>query len=139
MFAAGSLLASGITLAADVVDPSNRFTGTFSGTGRACAGLLHVQNKTLTWQTPFSQCRKMAYEVIEQSQQGNERRPVFQLRQSNKQCLYEVLYLYHRDTTNPDINGHVIGYKTRADYTADKQDGYKANSPDTLSCYLVTQ
>lgn len=134
------LLAGGSAcLATDTADMSTRFTGSFSGTGRACGGALQVNDKTITWETAFSQCQGVAYDVLEQSQQGNERRYVYQLKKPGKACLYEVLYLYHRDTQKSDIDWHVIGYKTFADYTKDKQHGYKANSPDSLACYLVKE
>jgi len=100
---------------------------------------LYIRTKTVSWLTPFSQCRKVPYEVIERNQKGDERRFAFHLKQRNQACLFDVLYLYHSDTPNPDIGWHVIGYATQEEYQADKQDGYTANSPRSQSCSLVTR
>jgi len=115
------------------------FTGTFEGTGRACYGGLYVRTKTISWSTPFSACKRVPYEVLERSEKGNERRFTFRLKSSSKACRYGVLYLYHGASANADIDWHVIGYATFEDYKADQQNGFKADSPQALSCSLVTR
>ncbi len=115
------------------------FTGAFEGTGRACYGSLSIRTRTISWLTPFSQCQKMLYEVIEREQKGNQRQFTFQLKQHSKECRFEVLYLYHPDTPNPDTDWHVIGYSSVQDYHADKQNGYKGDAPGSQSCSLVTR
>jgi hypothetical protein len=44
-------------------------TGRFEGTGRACYGTLSIQPKTISWLTPFSQCKSMSYALISQDKQ----------------------------------------------------------------------
>jgi hypothetical protein len=115
------------------------FTGAFEGTGRACYGGLYVRTKTISWLTPFSQCQKIRYEILEHEKKGNGRRFVFHLKQQQRSCRFEVLYLYHGDTPNRAIDWHVIGYALMTDYQADKQKGFKADSPNAQSCSLVTR
>lgn len=115
------------------------FTGAFQGTGRACYGGLFVRTKTLSWLTPFSQCQKLPYETIDRKEQGRQRQFAFRLKQRTKACQYEVLYLYHGDSPDPDIDWHVIGYSSLAEYEADRQNGFKADSPNALACALVTR
>lgn len=115
------------------------FTSAFQGTGRACYGGLYVRTKTISWLTSFSRCQKVPYEMLERQENGHDRRFTFRLKQHPKGCRFEVLYLYHRDIPNPDIDWHVIGYASLTDYRADKQDGFKANSPNAQACSLVAR
>jgi hypothetical protein len=131
------LLASLLTAIAASAGPP--LTGIFQGTGRACYGTLSVKAGTISWITPFSQCRKTQYEVIEQREDGNRREAAFHLKQRSKGCLFEVLYLFHPDTPDPKIDWHVIGYGSLEDYQSGKQNGYKADSPRSQSCWLTAR
>jgi hypothetical protein len=125
--------------AASPVASTPRFTGAFSGTGRACYGRLYVRTKTISWLTTFSQCQKVPYGVLEQHENGNERRFAFQLERRSKGCRFAVIYLYHRDNPDQDMDWQVIGYESIEDYRADQAQGFKADAPTALSCYLVTE
>ncbi|HUA99277.1 MAG TPA: hypothetical protein VMA34_13190 [Terracidiphilus sp.] len=133
-----ALLASAV-LVTQACGAHRAFTGSFEGTGRACSGTLTVEARSLSWLTPFSKCRKVPYETIDQSVSGHQQQYAFQLKQHAHDCLYTVLYLAHQNDANMDIHWNVIGYATMRDYEADKQQGYKAASPSDLSCYLVTR
>ncbi len=135
---AGVTMVAGLLLSAGKT-AERPFTGAFEGTGRACAGTLSVRPKTISWTTPFSTCRNLAYEVVEHSEKGNERRVTLHMKPGGKSCLYSVLYLYHGDSADNDIDWHVIGYRSFDEYKADQQNGFKADSPDALSCSLVTR
>ena len=115
------------------------FTGAFSGTGRACYGALYVRTKTIAWLTPFSQCQRVPYEIIEQRQNGNERHFAFRLQRRSKNCRYGVIYLYHRDNPDQTIDWQVIGYESLDDYRADQKRGFKGDALTSLTCYLVTR
>lgn len=115
------------------------FTGAFEGTGRACSGSLVVEAKSISWMTPFSKCRKVAYEVLDQGGGGNKQYYAFQLKQQQRGCLYSVLYLTHEEAANMDINWNVIGYASLKQYEADKQKGFETVPGSSLSCYLVTR
>jgi len=89
------------TAAADTL-----FTGTFSGTGRACNGMLHVRSKTIEWNSSFSTCRRGAYEVLEKSLTGGRQRIAFRLEAHGGKCLYEVLSLEQVDGTDWTADGY---------------------------------
>ena len=134
----GMLLAS-VLLVFPVCAADSVFTGAFEGTGRACYGGLYIRTKTISWLTPFSQCQRVLYEVIEHGDKGNQRQFAFHLKQRSKGCRFDVLYLYHADTPNPDAGWHVIGYSSVEDYRTDKLNGYKGDAPQSQSCSLVTR
>jgi hypothetical protein len=115
------------------------FTGAFLGTGRSCYGGLYIRTKTISWLTPFSQCQRVPYEVIDRREKGNQRAFVFHLKQHAKSCGFDVLYLHHPDTPNLDIDWEIIGYVSLESYETDKKNGYKATLPNSMSCSLVTR
>jgi len=82
------------------------FKGTFSGTGRACNGTLHVRNQTIEWKSSFSTCRRSAYEVLETSQADGRQRMAFRLKARDSKCLYEVLALEQVDGTDWTADGY---------------------------------
>ncbi len=124
------------SLAANAAPPA--FTGVFDGTGRACSGQLFVRQKTITWLSSFSKCRGIPYTTVEQKSEGNQRGYTFLLKEKQRGCLYQVLYLTHHDNANMDIFWEVLGYTTMQEFEADKQKGFKAESEDELSCPLIT-
>lgn len=82
------------------------FTGTFSGTGRACNGTLHVRSQTIAWTSGFSTCRRGTYEVLERSTAHGNRRMVFRLNAPGGQCLYKVLALEQVEGTDWTASGY---------------------------------
>src|SRR5882672_2140538 len=106
-----TLLAS-VLLVSHVCAADSPFTGAFEGTGRACYGGLYIRTRTISWLTPFSQCQSVLYEVIERLEKGNQRQFAFHLKQRREKCPFDVLYLNHSDTLNPDTGWHVIGYSS---------------------------
>jgi hypothetical protein len=82
------------------------FTGSFSGTGRACNGMLHIRSKTIEWKSSFSTCRRSAYEVLEKSQIDGKQRVAFRLKAHGNHCLYEVLALEQIDGTDWTADGY---------------------------------
>ena len=122
-------------LAANAEPPA--FTGVFDGTGRACSGQLFVRQKTITWLSSFSKCRGIPYTTVEQKSEGNQRGYTFLLKEKQRGCLYQVLYLTHDNVADMGIDWNVIGYASMQDYDADKLKGFKAEGENDLSCYLV--
>lgn len=122
-----------------VADQAAAFTGVFSGTGRACQGSLAIRKKTISWVTPFSQCKNLPYEVLEQ---GNGKAGdffTFRLKGTGSSCRYTVLHLTHEKNANGDIGWNVIGYLSQQSYAKDKEKGFKAEEQEALSCYLTTK
>jgi hypothetical protein len=114
------------------------FTGAFSGTGRACYGKLFVREKTISWLTTFSQCQKLAYEIVDQHTEGHARRFTFHLKARPKACRYSVIFLRHRaDEADLRLGWDVIGYDSLEDYRADEKQGFKGDLPTSMTCYLV--
>lgn len=95
-----------LALACSAAAADTSFTGTFSGTGRACNGTLHVRSKTIEWASSFSSCRSSAYEVLEKSTNSSNRRMVFRLKAPGSKCLYKVLSLEQVDGTDWTANGY---------------------------------
>jgi hypothetical protein len=111
-------------------------TKSFQGTGRACYGTLTVQPKTISWLTPFSQCKSMSYVLASQEKQNGQSRMTYRLTSHAEHCRYAVVSLTH---AGPDSNTgwEVTGYGSEQSYLADKSNGYQAKADDIMSCSLV--
>jgi hypothetical protein len=105
------------------------FSGTFEGSGRACYGKLVTKPKTISWNTPFSSCKDLPYDVIQNDTKGSERRNVYLLKKRNKGCLFGVISLRHRESAERDLNWEATGYLSLEDSKAD-------NAANSTSCYL---
>jgi hypothetical protein len=129
------LAAALVSTAVDAAAPV--FTGRFLGTGRACYGSLVIRDKTMSWLTTFSQCRSLPYEVIERGDDGaGPSRLTFRLTRSVPACKYQVVSLTHNGV-DEGIGWEVTGYGNDRSFAADRAGGYKANTPDMMSCYLI--
>ena len=117
--------------------PDAPFTGAFSGTGRACYGRLFVRTETIAWLTPFSQCPRVRYRIVDDERSGHARALTFALQRIPKGCRYGVIHLRHDDEPDPAIGWEVFGYATLDDYRQDRASGFTAAQPTSISCYLV--
>jgi hypothetical protein len=131
------LVVSAALSAAAPAPAKQRLTGAFSGTGRACYGKLFVRTETIEWLTPFSQCPRVRYRIVDDERDGNARAVTFELDHRAKGCRYGVIHLRHRDEPDPAIGWEVFGYATLDDYRQDRARGFKAESPTSMVCYLV--
>ncbi|GAB2879213.1 hypothetical protein GCM10027277_55590 [Pseudoduganella ginsengisoli] len=118
---------------------TEKLTGTFTGTGRACFGKLVVHAKTISWSTTFSRCESLPYELIEQTTDADVDRYSFKFTRYSPQCRYRYITVTHRGASGTDIGWDVIGYGSEQSYLADKANGYTANAPDTMACYLIRE
>jgi len=118
---------------------AEKLTGTFTGTGRACFGKLAVHAKTISWSTTFSRCELLPYELIEQTTDADVARYSFKFTRHSPQCRYRYITVTHRAESGADIGWNVIGYGSEQSYLADKANGYKANAPDAMACYLILE
>lgn len=109
------------------------------GSGHTCYGGLYVRSKTLSWLTPYSQCRQLPYRMLERSGQGRFREFAFQLQRRTKACRFGVIYLRHTESGDPAVGWDVTGYATLDDYRNDRQSGFKALPPTAMSCYLYAK
>jgi hypothetical protein len=134
---AATLVATAGPCAAAPARPTPRFTGAFSGTGRACYGKLFVRTETIAWLTPFSQCPRVRYRIVDDERHGKARALTFALARRAKGCRYGVIHLRHRDEPDPAIGWEVFGYATLDDYRQDRARGFTAESPTSMVCYLV--
>jgi hypothetical protein len=128
----GAILATAITVQAE----SGSVTGRFQGTGRACYGTLSIDAKTLSWLTPFSHCKSMAYQLLSQERHGGKTRMTYRLTSSPANCRFAVLSLTHGGP-GENTGWEVTGYGAEQSYLADKASGYQAKTEDMMSCYLV--
>ena len=112
------------------------FSGRFQGTGRACYGTLAVTAKTISWITPFSQCKSMGYELVERNSREGQMRITYRLKPGAGNCRYTVLALTHSGTVD-GAGWEVTAYGSETSYRTDKFNGYKTRSEDMLSCPLV--
>lgn len=118
---------------------TDKLTGTFTGTGRACSGQLVVQVKTISWVTSFSRCESLPYEIIEQTTDAETFRYSLKFKRHPPQCRYRYITVTHKGGSGEGIGWGVIGYGSEQSYLADKVNGYAANAEDTMSCYLVRE
>ncbi|WP_157653147.1 hypothetical protein [Burkholderia ubonensis] len=101
------------------------FTGVFVGHGRQCDGQLRVTEKTIEWHTPFANCAKRPYQVIESDLTSAKPKIVFLLK--GRACDFGVISLLF-DPAYPDY-WIAKGYRN--------PDGYKHDSADALSCSVA--
>lgn len=85
---------------------AHTFTGKFSGTGRACNGVLHVRGQTIEWRSSFSRCARSSYEVLDMSRPGEPGRMAFRFKARDAKCLYEVVALEQVDGTDWTADGY---------------------------------
>jgi len=111
-------------------------TGKFEGTGRACYGTLTIQAKTISWLTPFSQCKSMSYALVSQDKQNEQDRITYRLTSRSENCRFAVLSLTHSGPAE-NTGWEVTGYGSEQSYLGDKSSGYTARNEDMMSCYLV--
>ncbi|GAB2879156.1 hypothetical protein GCM10027277_55510 [Pseudoduganella ginsengisoli] len=118
---------------------AGKLAGTFAGTGRACFGKLVVHAKTISWLTTFSRCESLPYELIEQTTDADIDRYSFKFTRHSPQCRYRYITVTHRGASGADIGWGVIGYGSEQSHLADKANGYTANAPNAMACYLVRE
>jgi hypothetical protein len=128
----GACLAETATVQAENHQPAGRFIGS----GRACYGTLAVKAKSISWLTPFSQCKSVPYELMGRDEHGDESRVTYRLKPGAGSCRYNVLSLTHKGHAD-DTGWDVTGYGSEQSYQADKASGYRAKTEDMMSCYLV--
>jgi hypothetical protein len=121
-----------------VLADASAVTGRFVGTGRSCSGALNISQKTISWLTPFSQCKPAPYKVIEKTNSAKGVRLTVQMNAKESACLYRVVSLSHHGSA-ADTGWEVAGYATKESYEADKASGNQTRAPDMMSCYLVRE
>ncbi len=117
-------------LAKDQSFASRTETGTYTGTGRACAGTLRITAGRIVWNTPFSQCATSVYSVRDRHQDDNAQSVTFILKNPGPKCRYPVLLLTHGASADRRIGWNVVGFGSSRDYDPTKPES-------GLSCYLV--
>ncbi|WP_207003115.1 hypothetical protein [Trinickia mobilis] len=90
-------------------------TGVFYGEGRACFGGLFVRSKTIEWNSSFSKCGPVRYEILDQDLAGEQPRIAYRLLERSKQCRSAVIALSHYDGNVWDVKGYpsVEAYEKR--------------------------
>jgi hypothetical protein len=117
---------------------TSSLTGRFQGTGRACYGTLSVEPKTISWLTPFSQCKSTPYEIVERDSFDGKMKTTYRLKRGAASCRYTVLVLTHSGAD--DGSGwEITGYGSEQSYRTDKSSGYTIRSEDMMSCPLVRE
>jgi hypothetical protein len=128
----GTLLVTVLTAQA----ASDPVTGSFQGSGRACYGTLTIQAKTISWLTPFSQCKSISYEFIDPEKDNGRARMTYRLTSHTGNCRFAILSLTHAGPAE-NTGWEVTGYGSEQSYRADKSSGYQSKAADVMSCYLV--
>ena len=103
--------------------------GNYTGSGRACYGMLTITARFITWMTPFSQCRRSAYTIREEQDGPAGLRIAYQLDRPSAPCRYRVLVLTHDVSTDLQIGWNVAAYRSWEDAVQNRRD-------DALGCYL---
>jgi hypothetical protein len=104
------------------------FTGAFYGSGRQCHGTLIVRDDAIEWRTPFANCGRTSYRIINQSLTGSRPKMVLLLKK-NPVCSFAVITL-DKDPAHPEY-WNATGYRTR--------DDYRKESDDSLRCSLTKE
>jgi hypothetical protein len=95
--------------------------GIFSGQGRPCWGKLYLTSKTIEWQTPYSSCKKTAYDVVEQNLESKHPTAAYRLRHQNPACKFPYISLQF-DPEYPDY-WRLIGYASKKAFEQRKEQG----------------
>ena len=118
----------------DTVEPESSHlkspTEVYLGGGRACAGKLMINAKTLSWMTPFSHCVDQPYTLVALRSNNNAlKNRVLQLSKPSAKCLYHFINI---KTTPETGQVQVAGFKSIEDY---EQQNFDA----ALICPVVAQ
>lgn len=125
-----------VATAAPAIASDRVFTGTFSGTGRACSGGLHIRTRTIEWNSSFSVCKPTRYEILEKNFSSEHRRIVYRLKTRSKRCRYEVIEIEHVSGAGWNVNG----YQSLDAYTNRKTPNWKNSAlPErqVLACPMI--
>ena len=134
-----TLAVAAILLSQPALAANSTIIGKFSGTGRSCHGSLVVKAATISWITPFSQCKSVPVELLERQDETGQLRMTYRLKRQPRHCLYRVVML-QQDASAAVIGGwSVVGYGSVQSYEADKQSGYTLNAPDMMTCPVTRQ
>jgi hypothetical protein len=128
----GAFLVTTLTVQAE----PKPLTGRFQGSGRACYGTLTIQAKTISWLTPFSQCKSMSYELVDPEKHKGRAGLTYRLTSQAGNCRFAILSLTHAGPAE-NTGWEVTGYRSEQSYRADKSSGYQSKAEDVMSCYLV--
>jgi hypothetical protein len=137
MVAAGLALA--MLFAGEATAADKPFTGVFEGTGRACSGNLYIRSRTVEWNTPFSVCKRAAYDVLEKDFAGDGKRLALHRRTRSKRCAYVVIEIAKVDSVSP-YAWNVTGYQSLEAFQKRVQPDWLGSPlPErlTLSCPTV--
>jgi hypothetical protein len=131
-----ALSAVAMATATPAMAGDHTFTGTFSGTGRACSGALKIRAKTIEWKSSFSVCKPTGYEILDQDLSSDHRRITYRLKSQSKRCRYVVVEVEHVGGAGWNVNGYqsVDAYKNR-----DAPDWKNSSLPErqVLSCPMI--
>lgn len=124
------------TLSHTSLAESKAITGVFQGTGRACSGTLHIEAKSIKWNSAFSTCSSTRYAVLEKSQPAENQRTAFLLKKASNNCHYKVIEVERAEA----YNWTITGYQTEEAFQKRNLPDW-ANSPlperQTLSCLMI--
>jgi hypothetical protein len=112
---------------------------TFTGEGRSCHGSLAITAPTISWMTPFSQCKAVPVQLLERRDENGHVRLTYRLKRQPRHCLYRIVMLHHESSANDDDAWSVVGYGSAETYESDKKSGYTLNAPDMIICPLTRQ
>ena len=110
-----ALSAIAMAIATPVIAGDPAFTGTFSGTGRACSGSLKIRTKTIEWTSSFSVCKPTGYEILDKDPSSDHQRIAYRLKSQSKHCRYAVVEIEHVSNAGWNVNGYqsLDAYKNR--------------------------
>lgn len=123
--------------AAPAVAGDEPFTGTFSGTGRACSGALQIRTKAIEWKSSFSVCKATRYEVLAKDSSPEHRKIAYRLKVRSKRCRYEVVEV---EQHMGGYGWNVTGYQSLESFqNRDAPDWKNSALPErqVLSCPMI--
>jgi len=78
----------------------------------------------------------MPYTLLGKEKQNGQTRVTYRLTSHAESCRYAVLSLTHAGM-GENTGWEVTGYGSQQSYLADKSRGFKVETDDMMSCYLV--
>ncbi|MDM0082095.1 hypothetical protein QTI17_15985 [Variovorax sp. J31P179] len=106
------LLATAGTAAADALP----YTGVYESWGRVCRGAARLTATTIEWKSPFSNCKRSSYEVIDIASNNEPPRIAVRIKKRSKGCDFEVIQLEEQQIGDAPKMWGINGYPSLEAY-----------------------
>ncbi len=115
------------------------YTGVYESWGRVCQGALRLGDRTVEWKTPFNDCRRSTYEVLDLAKKDEPPRIALRIENPSRRCHTEVIELREQPIGPAPKMWGISAYPSLEAYRNRALPGWKDSTADdrmSWSCPL---